>query len=91
MEAERAAAFSRASAEPSADNIVCIQMLQPRRYAPLENVTEAATWDQRSSNGVLVPPGDYLVTAHVGQHMSDAGGVLDCDANLGKSAAFTIR
>ena len=50
----------------SADNIVCIQMLQPRRYAPLENVRESDTWDQRDSGGAFVSAGTYVVTASVG-------------------------
>lgn len=40
----------------NADGIACIQMLQPRTYAPLEVVTESSTWDQRDS-GAQVPRG----------------------------------
>lgn len=75
----------------SADNIACIQMLQPRTYSGLESVTEAATWDQRDSDGAAVPPGTYTVNAAVGQFLSDANGLVDCDAELGKSATFTIQ
>jgi hypothetical protein len=75
----------------SADNIACIQMLQPRTYAPLETVREADTWDQRDSDGAFVPPGTYVVTASVGQYASGTGGLLDCRAELGQSATFTIR
>ena len=73
------------------DTIACAQALQPRRYSPLENVTESATWDQRDSDGVAVPPGTYTVNASVGQSVSDTNGVVDCGADLGKSATFTIR
>jgi hypothetical protein len=75
----------------SADDIACIQMLQPRTFSPLENVTEATTWDQRDSDGNPVPPGTYAVSAFVGQFMSDAVGLVDCGAELDKSATFTIR
>jgi hypothetical protein len=75
----------------SADNIACIQMLQPRTYGALETVTEAATWDQRDAGGELVSTGSYVVTAAVGQYVSNAGGLLDCRADLSKSATFTIR
>jgi Intracellular proteinase inhibitor len=75
----------------SADNLACIQMLQPRTYAGLESVTEAATWDQRDSDGALVTPGSYAVTAAAGQYVSNAGGLLDCRTELSKSATFTIR
>ena len=75
----------------SADNIACVQMLQPRTFAPLENVTEATTWDQRDSDGDLVPPGTYAVSALVGQSMSGADGLVDCGADLHESATFTIR
>ena len=75
----------------SADNLACIQMLQPRTYAGLESVTEAATWDQRGSDGALVMPGSYAVTATAGQYVSNAGGLLDCRTELSKSATFTIR
>ena len=75
----------------SADNIACIQMLQPRTYGALETVSEAATWDQRDADGELVAPGSYVATAMVGQYVSDAGALLDCRAELGKSATFTIR
>jgi hypothetical protein len=75
----------------SADNIACIQMLQPRTYAPLETVTEANTWDQRGTDGASVPPGTYAVTARVGQYASGSGGLRDCRAELGRSATFTIR
>lgn len=50
----------------SADNIACVQMLQPRTFGPLETVREADTWDQRDSDGTFVPPGAYVVTASVG-------------------------
>jgi hypothetical protein len=75
----------------SADNIACIQMLQPRTYGALETVSEAATWDQRDADGELVALGSYVATAMVGQYVSDAGALLDCSAELGKSATFTIR
>lgn len=75
----------------SADGIACIQMLQPRTYGALETVTEAATWDQRDSEGVLVQPGSYVVTAAVGQYVSNAGGLLDCRAELSKSSTFRIQ
>ena len=75
----------------SADNIACIQMLQPRTYAPLETVREADTWDQRDSEGAFVPPGTYVVTASVGQYASGSGGLLDCRAELGESARFRIQ
>jgi hypothetical protein len=74
----------------SADDIACIQMLQPRTFGALETVTEAATWDQRT-DGELVPTGSYVVTAAVGQYVSNAGGLLDCRAELSKSTTFTIR
>jgi hypothetical protein len=75
----------------SADNIACIQMLQPRRYEALESVTESDTWDQRDSDGMLVAPGTYHVTATVGQFAGGQSGTLDCEADLSKSATFTIR
>ena len=75
----------------SADNIACIQMLQPRTYAPLEAVREADTWDQRDSEGALAPPGTYVVTASVGQYASGDGALLDCRAELGESATFRIQ
>jgi hypothetical protein len=75
----------------SADQIACIQMLQPRTYAALETVRERVTWDQRSADGAVVAPGAYVVTASVGQYVSDAEGLLDCRAELGKSATFTIE
>lgn len=75
----------------SADQIACIQMLQPRTYAPLETISESATWDQRGSDGVAVPPGRYVVSAAVGQYVSDTQGMVDCRAPLSKSATFTIQ
>jgi hypothetical protein len=75
----------------SADNIACIQMLQPRTYAPLETVSEADTWDQRDSDGAFVPPGTYVVTASAGQYASGSAGLLDCRAELGESATFRIQ
>jgi hypothetical protein len=75
----------------NADHIACIQMLQPRTYAPLETVSESATWDQRGSDGAAVPPGRYTVIAAVGQYVSDAQGMVDCRAPLTKSATFTIQ
>lgn len=75
----------------SADQIACIQMLQPRTYAALETVRELATWEQRDSVGAVVAPGAYVVTASVGQYVSDAEELLDCRAELGKSATFTIQ
>jgi hypothetical protein len=75
----------------SADQIACIQMLQPRTYAPLETVSEPATWDQRDSDGVAVPPGRYTVIAAVGQYVSDTQGMVDCRAPLSQSATFTIQ
>jgi hypothetical protein len=75
----------------SADQIACIQMLQPRTYAPLETVTESATWNQRGSDGAAVPRGSYSVTAAVGQFMSDTQGMVDCSSDLGQSATFRIQ
>jgi hypothetical protein len=75
----------------SADNIACIQMLQPRTYAPLETVRESDTWDQRGSDGAFVSPGTYVVTASVGQYASGGGGLLDCRAELSESATFRIQ
>jgi hypothetical protein len=75
----------------NADNIACIQMLQPRTFAPLEVVSEAATWDQRDVQGAPVPAGTYTVTATVGQYASNENGLVDCRVPLGKSAIFTIR
>jgi hypothetical protein len=75
----------------SADNIACIQMLQPRTFAPLEVVNESVTWDQRDADGAAVPPGTYSVSAAVGQFVSDTDGLVDCRVPLGKSATFTIR
>jgi hypothetical protein len=75
----------------SADQIACIQMLQPRTYKPLENVTEAVIWDQRDSDGGAVPPGAYTVRAVVGQFVSADNTMVDCQADLSKSATFTIR
>lgn len=75
----------------SADQIACIQMLQPRTYTPLETVNESASWDQKDSGDAAVPPGTYLVTAAVGQYASDSGGLVDCRAQLGKSASFTLQ
>jgi hypothetical protein len=75
----------------SADGIACIQMLQPRTYAPFETVNHAATWDQRSSGGAAVPPGRYAATADVGQYVSDSGGLIDCRAELSKSTTFRIQ
>jgi hypothetical protein len=70
---------------------MCIQMLQPRTYAPLETVTESNAWDQRDSAGAAVGSGQYVVTAAVGQYVTDAGGLVDCRAELSKSATFTIQ
>jgi hypothetical protein len=75
----------------NADNIACIQMLQPRTFAPLEVVDEAATWDQRDTAGAAVPAGTYTVDAVVGQFASNDNGLVDCRVPLGKSATFTIR
>ncbi len=75
----------------SADHIACIQMLQPRTYAPLEAVSEASEWDQRDSSGAPVPLGTYVVTAAVGQYVTDDGGLVDCRTPLGRSATFEIR
>jgi hypothetical protein len=75
----------------SADNIACIQMLQPRTYGGLETASEAATWNQRDADGALVSPGSYVVNAAVGQYVSNAGALLDCRAGLSKSSTFTIR
>lgn len=75
----------------SADNIACIQMLQPRTFAPLETISESDTWDQRNSDGAFVPPGTYVVTAAVGQYVSENGGLLDCRAELSQSATFRIE
>lgn len=75
----------------SADGIACIQMLQPYTYAALEVVNESAAWDQRDSNGALVPSGTYEVTASVGQYVPATGGLVDCRGPLGKSATFTIQ
>ena len=75
----------------SADKIACIQMLQPRTYAPLETVNESATWDQRDSGGAAISPGTYVVTAAVGQYVSANQEMVDCGATLRKSTEFTIR
>jgi len=80
----------------SADGIACIQMLQPRTYAPYETTANASTWNQQGTvvgNSVtLVPPGAYTVTANVGQYMTNsAGQTFDCRAPLSKSATLTIR
>ena len=75
----------------NADGIACIQMLQPRTFAPLEVVSESATWDQRGHDGMAVPPGTYTVSAAVGQYASDASGLVDCRVPLSRSATFTIR
>ena len=75
----------------SADNIACIQMLQPKVYQPLEAVTESDTWDQRGSLGGPVSPGTYVVTANVGQYVGADGGMLDCRSDLSQSSTFTIR
>ena len=83
--------FSQKRVWGSADNIACIQMLQPRTYAPLETARESDTWDQRGSDGAFVSPGTYVVTANVGQFASGAGSLIDCRAELGESATFRIR
>lgn len=75
----------------SADGIGCIQMLQPRTYAPLETVLHSVVWDQRDSDGTVVQPGTFRVAGSVGQYASDAAGLVDCGADLGKSATFRIR
>ena len=75
----------------SADNIACIQALQPKVYQPLEAATESDRWDQRSSDGSLVSPGTYVVKANVGQYVGSDGGMLDCRSNLSQSSTFTIR
>jgi hypothetical protein len=75
----------------NADNIACIQMLQPRTFAPLEVVNEAVTWDQRGTDGDPVPAGTYTVSALVGQYASSENDLIDCRVPLGKSATFTIR
>ena len=75
----------------SADQIACIQMLQPRAFAPLETVNESASWDQKDSGDAAVAPGTYVVTAAVGQYASDSGELVDCREELGKSASFTIQ
>ena len=74
----------------NADEIACIQVLQPRTYAPLETVNESASWDQKDSDGA-VPSGTYVVTAAVGQYVSNAAGLVDCRAALSKSGSFTIQ
>jgi hypothetical protein len=75
----------------NADDIACIQMLQPRTFAPLEAVNEVVTWDQRDADGIPVPAGTYTVSAVVGQYASTENGLVDCRGPLGKSATFTIR
>ena len=76
----------------SADGIACIQMLQPRTFAPQETVVESSTWEQKDSGGGQVPPGTYTVSANVGQYASDADGrMVDCRAQLSKSATLTIQ
>ena len=75
----------------SADNIACIQMLQPRTFEPLETVRESDTWDQRNSDGAFVPAGNYVVTASVGQYAPGNGSLLDCRAELSQSATFRIQ
>jgi hypothetical protein len=75
----------------SADGIACIQMLQPRTYAPLESTTNASTWDQQSATA-QVPSGTYTVTANVGQYVTNAQGQqFSCREQLSKSATFTIQ
>jgi len=75
----------------SADNIACIQMLQPRTFEPLETVRESDTWDQRNTDGAFVPAGTYAVTASVGQYASGNGSLLDCRAELSQTATFRIQ
>ena len=75
----------------SADNIACIQMLQPRTFQALETVRESDTWDQRNSDGAFVPAGNYVVTASVGQYAPGNGSLLDCRAELSQSATFRIQ
>ena len=75
----------------NADNIACIQMLQPRTFDPLELVKESATWDQRDSDGVPAPAGTYTVSAAVGQFVSGAGGLVDCRTKLSQSSTFRIQ
>jgi hypothetical protein len=75
----------------NADNIACIQALQPRTFAPLEVVDESVTWDQRATDGAPVPAGTYTVNALVGQYASNENGLVDCRVPLGRSATFTIR
>ena len=75
----------------SADGIACIQMLQPRTYAPLESTTNASTWDQQSTT-TQVPSGTYTITATVGQYVTNAQGQqFSCREQLSKSATFTIQ
>lgn len=75
----------------SADNIACVEMLQPRMFEPLETVRESDTWDQRNSAGAFVVAGTYVVTASVGQYAPGNGSLLDCRAELSQSATFRIQ
>jgi hypothetical protein len=75
----------------SADSIACIQMLQPYTFAPLEVVTWSDTWSQADSTGAPVAPGDFRVTASVGQYVTGTQDLVDCRAALSRSSPFAIR
>jgi hypothetical protein len=76
----------------SADNIACIQMLQPRTYLPFESVHYTDTWRPALYDNLPAPPMTVTVTANVGQFMTDAQGRQhECRTALSKSATFTIQ
>jgi intracellular proteinase inhibitor BsuPI len=75
----------------SADHIYCLMMLQARTYLPLETVTESHTWNQQDSGGIQVPPGSYVVNADVGQYVPSQGQLVDCRAQLSRSASLLIQ
>jgi hypothetical protein len=75
----------------SADEIACIQMLQPYTFAPLEAVTWSSTWSQADSGGMPVEAGSYRVTANVGQYVSSSQDLVDCRTAVSRSAVFAIR
>jgi hypothetical protein len=76
----------------SADDIACIQMLQPRTYLPFESVHYEDTWRPALYDNLPAPPSVLTVTANVGQFMTDAQGRQhECRSALSKSATFTIQ
>jgi hypothetical protein len=75
----------------SADGIACVMAVQPRVYAPREEVVYETTWNQRDGNGAQLPAGTYSMRAHAGQYATDAQGKLThCSAKLDKTATFRI-